>query len=344
MGFPLFYRTTCRILSGESIRLSFDSLFLRAIDSKKHEISQKLLSKRFVPAGWAPVRAQWVDTVSVYSPSMDKQVKNLVILPEGYEADPARRYPVVYLLHGYNNRYDSWLRKTKPELPRTATAYGTIIVCPDGASSWYWDSPVDPRSRYETYVSAELVSCVDSLYRTVRSRRGRAITGYSMGGHGALWLAFRHPDVFGACGSMSGGVDIRPFPNNWKISEQLGPYSENPRLWDEHTVIEQLYRVVPFTDRNREVASKEARPVDYSLQPGQLAIVIDCGTEDYFFEVNRQLHERMLYRHISHEYIVRPGGHTHDYWREAVEYHMLFFRRFFDSQEREDVLAGAGRP
>ena len=133
---------------------------------------------------------------------------------------------------------------------------------------------------------------------------------------------------------MSGGVDIRPFPNNWKISEQLGPYSENPRLWDEHTVIEQLYRVVPFTDRNREVASKEARPVDYSLQPGQLAIVIDCGTEDYFFEVNRQLHERMLYRHISHEYIVRPGGHTHDYWREAVEYHMLFFRRFFAGARR----------
>ena len=135
--------------------------------------------------------------------------------------------------------------------------------------------------------------------------RSRAITGYSMGGHGALWLAFRHPGVFGACGSMSGGVDIRPFPNNWKISEQLGPYSENPRLWDEHTVIEQLYRVVPFTDRNREVASKEARPVDYSLQPGQLAIVIDCGTEDYFFEVNRQLHERMLYRHISRVY--RPA-------------------------------------
>lgn len=111
-GLSIFYRTACRILSGESIRLSFDSLFLRAIDSKKHEISQKLLSKRFVPAldrvdgfascGLGPVRAQRVDTVSVYSPSMDKQVKNLVILPEGYEADPARRYPVVYLLHGHN--------------------------------------------------------------------------------------------------------------------------------------------------------------------------------------------------------------------------------------------------
>ena len=243
------------------------------------------------------------------------------------------RYPVVYLLHGYNNRYDSWLRKTKPELPQTASAFGVIVVCPDGESSWYWDSPVNPRSRYETYVGTELVAYVDAHYRTLPDRRGRAITGYSMGGHGALWLAFRHPDVFGACGSMSGGVDIRPFPNNWKISEQLGPYAENRAVWDEHTVLSQLYRVVPFTDANREVASTKARPVDYGLQPGQLAIVIDCGTEDYFFEVNRQLHEQMLYYHISHDYIVRPGQHTHDYWRSAVEYHLFFFRRFFDTQQ-----------
>lgn len=67
-------------------------------------------------AGWAPVRAQRVDTVSVYSPSMDKQVKNLVILPEGYEADPARRYPVVYLLHGYGVRDDRRLSGRRLEL------------------------------------------------------------------------------------------------------------------------------------------------------------------------------------------------------------------------------------
>ena len=218
----------------------------------------------------ASVRAQTVDTVEVYSPSMDKKIKNVVILPAGYGRNAVGRYPVVYLLHGYNNRYDSWLRKTKPELPQTASAFGVIVVCPDGESSWYWDSPVNPRSRYETYVGTELVAYVDAHYRTVPDRRGRAITGYSMGGHGALWLAFRHPDVFGACGSMSGGVDIRPFPNNWKISEQLGPYAENRAVWDEHTVLSQLYRVVPFTDANREVASTKARPVDYGLQPGQL--------------------------------------------------------------------------
>ena len=158
----------------------------------------------------ASVRAQTVDTVEVYSPSMDKKIKNVVILPAGYGRNAVGRYPVVYLLHGYNNRYDSWLRKTKPELPQTASAFGVIVVCPDGESSWYWDSPVNPRSRYETYVGTELVAYVDAHYRTLPDRRGRAITGYSMGGHGALWLAFRHPDVFGACGSMSGGLDESP--------------------------------------------------------------------------------------------------------------------------------------
>jgi len=80
----------------------------------------------------ASVRAQTVDTVEVYSPSMDKKIKNVVILPAGYGRNAVGRYPVVYLLHGYNNRYDSWLRKTKPELPQTASAFGVIVVCPDG--------------------------------------------------------------------------------------------------------------------------------------------------------------------------------------------------------------------
>lgn len=84
---------------------------------------------------------------------------------------------MVYLLHGYNNRYDSWLRKTKPELPQTASAFGVIVVCPDGESSWYWDSPVNPRSRYETYVGTELVAYVDAHYRTLPTAAGGRLRG-----------------------------------------------------------------------------------------------------------------------------------------------------------------------
>lgn len=279
-----------------------------------------------------PLHAQRVDTVEVFSPSMRKPVRNLVITPAGYDTEKGKRWPVVYLLHGYNNRYDGWLRKTKPELPASATAFDMIFVCPDGAASWYWDSPVDSTSRYETYISRELPEWVDSHYRTLAHPDGRAVTGYSMGGHGALWLTFRHPDVFGACGSMSGGVDFRPFPLNWKIREQLGEYADNPGRWYEHTVLSQLHRVAALTDPGREVATGQRGPLSYDLQPGQPAILIDCGTDDYFYEVNRTLHERMCYFHIAHDFIVRPGNHTHAYWRRAVDFHLLFFRRFFDER------------
>lgn len=114
-----------------------------------------------------------------------------------------------------------------------------IVVCPDGENSWYWDSPKDPSSRFETFVARELIDYVDAHYPTRGDRSGRAITGLSMGGHGGLWLSFRHKDTFGAGGSTSGGVDIRPFPENWEMANSSArrrptamnvgrPYGDDP--------------------------------------------------------------------------------------------------------------------
>ena len=101
-------------------------------------------------------------------------------------------------------------------------------------------SPADPKSKYETYVAKELVKFVDDNFRTIKSPKGRAIAGLSMGGHGAMWLAIRHRDTFGAAGCLSGGVDIRPFPNNWDMAKSLGKYSQNKEVWDKHTVINEV--------------------------------------------------------------------------------------------------------
>mgnify|MGYP000896853432 CR=1 FL=1 len=183
-----------------------------------------------------------------------------------------------------------------------------IIVCPDGQNSWYWDSPIDPKFQFESYVSSELVSYIDKNYKTIASSDGRAITGFSMGGHGGLWLGINHPDVFGACGSMSGGVDIRPFPNNWNMKDRLGEYKQNAEVWDNHTVITQLYKITPNT----------------------LSIIIDCGKDDFFYQVNENLHNEMLQKNITHDYIVRPGIHNHQYWNNAIDYQMQFFSKFFN--------------
>lgn len=254
--------------------------------------------------------AQRVDTIRITSPSMKKEIKNVIILPQGYEKDQKQSYPVVYLLHGHGGRYDSWIKETQPQLPELATVLGMIFVCPDGSDSWYWDSPIDSSSRYETYISRELTDYIDKNYRSIASPKGRAITGYSMGGHGALWLAFRHPDLYGAAGSMSGGVDIRPFPHSWHIKDYLGSYEENPEIWEKHTVINQL---------------------PYKAPAGQLALIIDCGSSDFFYEVNRKLHEKLLYYRIPHDYIIRPGSHTFSYWRNAIGYQLLYFSKYFKS-------------
>ncbi|WP_029903306.1 alpha/beta hydrolase family protein [Prevotella sp. 10(H)] len=254
------------------------------------------------------LHAQTVDTVEVFSAKMNRAIKNVVVLPEGYNKNNSQKYPVIYLLHGYGGNYSTWVGQTKKSLPQDANQWQTIFVCPDGQDSWYWDSPVDPSFQFETYISSELVQYIDNKYNTVASPKGRAITGFSMGGHGSLWLGINHPDIFGACGSMSGGVDIRPFPNNWDMSKRLGKYSENNERWDNHTIITQLYKIEPY----------------------KLAIIIDCGTSDFFYKVNEQLHKEMLYRNIRHEYITRPGAHNHEYWGNAVDYQLMFFSKFFN--------------
>lgn len=253
-----------------------------------------------------PVQAAVVDTIQIYSPVMKKNIKSVVITPDNYAS--AKALPVVYLLHGYSGNHLDWINKAKG-FEKAADIFNFMIVCPDGGfGSWYWDSPVDPESQYETFVSGELVKFIDSKYKTIKDRKGRAITGLSMGGHGSLYLAFRHQDVFGAAGSMSGGVDIRPFPNNWEMAKRLGTYAGQPERWEKNTVINLLNL----------------------LTPNSLAIMIDCGTDDFFYQVNENLHQQLLYRNIPHDYITRPGGHTWPYWTNAVKYQFLFMSNYFN--------------
>jgi S-formylglutathione hydrolase FrmB len=177
-------------------------------------------------------QAAKVDTVITRSAAMNKDIKAVVVTPEGYVK--SKNYPTLYLLHGYSGNYRDW--GASEPVTRLADQHQMIIVCPDGNfGSWYFDSPEDPQWKYETYVAGELVQWVDKNYSTIKDRAGRAITGLSMGGHGALYLAFKHQDVFGAAGSMSGGVDIRPFPNNWDMAKRLGSYAKHPERWEQNT-------------------------------------------------------------------------------------------------------------
>ena len=251
------------------------------------------------------VKAAKVDTVETYSDAMKKKIKAIVVKPDSYKT--GTEYPVVYLLHGAGGNYTDWT-KNAPKIRENVDALNIIIVCADGGvTSWYWDSPVDPTYKYETYVIKELIPFIDKSYKTIKTRNGRAITGLSMGGHGGLYLGIRHQDLFGAAGSMSGGVDIRPFPKNWDMAKRLGDYATNPDNWEKYTVTNQLHLITPKS----------------------IAIIFDCGTEDFFYKVNTELHDKMVERNIEHDFIVRPGAHNWQYWSNAVNYELLYFSTFF---------------
>lgn len=252
------------------------------------------------------LQAGTVDTVSIYSNSMHKYLKAVVIKPDNYKKKK-NSFPVVYLLHGYDGWYSNWIIRA-PELMNYADQYQTLIVCPDGAkSSWYFDSPIDTTYRYETHVATELVNFVDKNYKTIADKNHRAITGLSMGGHGALFLVLRHSDVFGAAASMSGGVDLKESKNRFDIMKRIGDTILHAGNWHNMSVINLVEN---YTNTG-------------------VKIFFDCGDKDIFIEGNRRLHQKMLQLKIPHTYIERPGGHNWDYWKNAIPFQLLYFQRFF---------------
>jgi len=248
-----------------------------------------------------------VDTIEVYSNSMHKNIRCCFVTPSNMKS-AQKKFPVIYLLHGYSGNYAQWITRA-PQIQQQADEMQVIMVCPDGGyGSWYFDSPLDSSIRYETFVSKELVQFVDQHYPTKTSRQYRAITGLSMGGHGGLYLAIKHRDIFGAAGSTSGGVDFRPFPKSWELIKALGDTACCMANWDKNVVVNVIDQ----------------------LNDKELSLIIDCGVDDFFLTVNRNLHAKLVEKKIEHDYIERPGGHNSAYWKNSIDYQLLFFKKFFE--------------
>lgn len=245
------------------------------------------------------------DTLSVDATGyLPQNMTVAVITPDGPR--PQSGFPSVYLLNGFGGDHKSW-GIIRPDLGTLADNMGLVLVMPSGMDTWYWDAPADSTVRMESFITEVLVPYVDTNYPTDRRAENRAVTGLSMGGHGGLWLGLRHPDIWKSCGSTSGGVNIMPFPKNWKMSQWLGPQEENADTWKTHTVRNMVDRLVPGTSN----------------------IIFDCGSEDFFAEVNADLHTALLEAGIPHDYISRPGKHNSAYWANALPYQLMYFKSKF---------------
>jgi len=301
----------------------------------------------------AAAAAGKVVTAKLESKALGVTKDVVVYLPASYDTS-TKRYPVFYYLHGLGGDETNWVEGGK--LDKTADALGieAIVVMPDGDDGFYVDSPkqVDydacmkdgaglffPQrkkhstcvraSKYETYITKDLVAWVDATYRTIPKRDARAIAGLSMGGFGALQLAMRHPDMFVAAASHS-GVDALLYAGPIPYTKGNVVLQHDVKKWGDG--------LGPFGTWIRDIFGPElARWQSYDpatlvakLDPKQPApaLYLDCGTEDEFLLHNgmQYVHDLLAERGIEHAYYIGPGRHNFEFWSVRVKNSLEFLR------------------
>lgn len=258
------------------------------------------------------------ETLTVKSGILKQERSYAIYLPEGYEAS-SRSYPVLYLLHGYSDNHTGWVQFGEVQhiadmAIAAAEATPMIIVMPDADTTrpGYTNS-VDGKHNYENFFFEEFMPHIENTYRIRKDKRYRAIAGLSMGGGGSFVYAMRRPDLFSAAAPLSA----------W-----MGPTTaEELKNWAERSG-------ASFDPEDAEAYLAKNNPLALvkTIEKEKLNSIrwyIDCGDDDFLYEGNAQMHILMRQLGINHEYRVRDGGHTWEYWRSALPTLLQFVSKGF---------------
>jgi S-formylglutathione hydrolase FrmB len=246
-----------------------------------------------------------VETVQFQSKLVNTTLPYNVILPPGYRASATTRYPVLYLLHGWQGHYTDWLTRTN--VADYAAQSRMIVVLPEGDDSWYVDGAAGVNDKYESYILKELMPDVDNRYRTIQSRYGRAVAGLSMGGYGAIKYGLKYPATFAFAGSMSGAFGVTRYTEKEMGGANLEPFMKTfGPVGSETRKANDVFEIA----RGLSAARVASLPYFY----------FDCGTEDaaQHFLPNRELSELFLEKKIPHEFRELPGNHSWQYWDQQI--------------------------
>ena len=277
-----------------------------------------LLCLALLPAFSA--RAGKVVTDSLQSVVLGAPVKYNVYLPDGF-GQTEKEYPVVYLLHGLSDDYTAWVQKgnmqlVANELIGTGEACEMVIIMPnaggeDTRNTWngYFNMP---GWRYEDFFFQEFIPAVEAKYRIVGDKGHRAIMGLSMGGGGSTVYCQRHPDKFSSCYAMSAWLD--------NASDEVWPL-DSPKdcLYYVANAVHE-HSALDFIDKADEDTLERLRSV---------AWFIDCGDDDFLFDLSIAFYQKMRDRGVKSELRVRNGIHNWEYWHLALRLALPFATRNF---------------
>lgn len=254
------------------------------------------------------------ESLSFQSDKLGKKVSYSVYLPSDYDVSQ-RKYPVLYLLHGYSDNETSWIqsgniKETADRAIASGEAVPMIIVMPNAWNSWYLN-PYDGKAPYEDMFFEELIPHIEKTYHTRQGKDYRAIGGVSMGGYSALLYTLHHPDYFSACMPLSAAIHTDEYMEYLvKDDAFYRLYGPQKAYRDKNSIIQLVADL-----------TKDTKP--------RVKFYIDCGDKDSLLDGNILMHQLMRQIGIPHELRVREGGHGWIYWRTSLPEVLKFSSKAF---------------
>ena len=268
---------------------------------------------------------QVLEGLSMKSKILGKDVRYAAYLPPDYGTS-TRKYPVVFLLHGFTDEESAWIQFGEANLAADRAIESRdippmILILPDGGVTWYINDAAG-KVRYEDMFVKEFIPFIDTTYRTRPKKEFRGVAGLSMGGWGSLVYALKHPNLFAACVAFSAGIrtdeEFVGSPDgefDYVYSDLFGEKLRGQARLSEH------YR------RNNPFDIVKSLPPD-SLK--SVRILLDCGDDDFLTAGNAMFHLLLRERGIPHEYRVRDGEHSWAYWRTGITDGLKFIGASFN--------------
>ena len=265
-------------------------------------------------------RGKVLESLKFKSELLDYPVEYSIYLPPDYEYSQ-RKYPVLYLLHGYSDDETGWIQFGEANsVADRGIDNGDfppcIIVMPDGKVTWYSNS-ADGKDPWADMFVQEFIPFIEKEYNIRSKKEFRAIAGLSMGGYGALSLSMRNPDLFSSCVAMSSGT----FTDDEILDSDR-----------QHRYFGTIYGDLSGSEVTSSWKSFNPLHLLDSVDPEKLKSIryyIDCGDDDFLYKGNSALHVKMRDMGIPHEYRVRNGGHEWSYWRTGLHDGLIFISAKF---------------
>jgi len=268
--------------------------------------------------------SQLRESLTIESKILKKKANYSIYLPAGYQEN-SRKYPVLYLLHGYTDNETGWTSFGEVQTIADAAiaandATPMIIAMPDAGVDWYINS-YDGKTLYEDFFIKEFIPHIETTFKARGTREYRAVAGLSMGGHGTLVYALKHPDKFAAAAPLSAAV--------WTKDEVIKTPLDQ---WNQYfgfiygQDLEGEARITNHVRQNNGLFLVEDGDAE---KIKKVKFYIDCGDDDFLIKGNMALHAAMIDQNIPHEFRVRDGAHDWNYWRTALPNVLSFVSESF---------------